>query len=63
MRVPNALFKDWITKHYSGVIAEALAEVQRTDALVNFVAGGSVEAEVPLPPLPPAVPDEPVCAR
>jgi chromosomal replication initiator protein len=25
VRVPNALFKDWITKHYSGVIAEALA--------------------------------------
>jgi len=24
VRVPNALFKDWITKHYSGVIAEAL---------------------------------------
>jgi len=23
VRVPNALFKDWITKHYSGVIAEA----------------------------------------
>ena len=28
VRVPNALFKDWITKHYSGVIAEALDEVQ-----------------------------------
>ena len=23
VRVPNALFKDWLTKHYSGVIAEA----------------------------------------
>jgi chromosomal replication initiator protein len=38
VRVPNALFKDWITKHYSGVIAEALGEVQRTEALVSFVA-------------------------
>jgi chromosomal replication initiator protein len=50
VRVPNALFKDWITKHYSGVIAEALAEVRRTDTLVNFVASGSAEAEPPPPP-------------
>ena len=54
VRVPNALFKDWITKHYSGVIAEALADVHRTDALVNFVASGSPEAEPPPPPPMPA---------
>jgi chromosomal replication initiator protein len=48
VRVPNALFKDWITKHYSGVIAEALAEVGRTEALVNFVASGTPEAEARL---------------
>ena len=23
VRVPNGLFKDWLTKHYSGVISEA----------------------------------------
>jgi chromosomal replication initiator protein len=45
VRVPNALFKDWIAKHYSGVIAEALMEVRRSDALVNFVASGTAEAE------------------
>ena len=45
VRVPNALFKDWITKHYSGVIAEALDEVRRTEALVQFVASGTPEAE------------------
>ena len=45
VRVPNALFKDWITKHYSGVIAEALDEVRRAEALVNFVASGTPEAE------------------
>lgn len=55
VRVPNALFKDWITKHYSGVIAEAFAEVQKPDALVNFVATGSIEAEAPPPQ--PAAPD------
>ncbi len=53
VRVPNALFKDWITKHYAGVIAEALGEVQRADALVHFVTTGSVEAEAP-PPADPA---------
>ena len=59
VRVPNALFKDWITKHYSGVIAEALEEVQRSDALVSFVAAGSAEAVAPprTPPAAPAVTD------
>ena len=56
VRVPNALFKDWITKHYSSVIAEALEEIERTDALVNFVASGTAAAEIPLPPAPPAEP-------
>jgi chromosomal replication initiator protein len=50
VRVPNALFKDWITKHYSGVIAEALGEVSRTDSLIYFVTSGSPEAEAPPPP-------------
>ena len=38
VRVPNNLFKDWLTKHYSGVIAESLAEVKRPNIAVNFVA-------------------------
>ena len=25
VRVPNLLFRDWLTKHYAGVIAEAMA--------------------------------------
>ena len=29
IRVPNPLFKDWLTKHYSVVLSEALAEVRR----------------------------------
>src|SRR4029450_7210081 len=56
VRVPNALFKDWITKHYSGVIAEALHEVRRADVLVHFVASGTAEAEAPASPLPQRVP-------
>jgi chromosomal replication initiator protein len=62
VRVPNALFKDWITKHYSGVIAEALDEVRRTDALVSFVASGTPEAEARPTPPPPRVLAEPVVA-
>ncbi len=38
VRVPNALFKDWLTKHYSGVIAEAMTEVKRGGLAVLFVA-------------------------
>src|SRR4029453_15737138 len=52
VRVPNALFKDWITKHYSGVIAEALHEVRRAEALIHFVASGTPEAEAPVAPVP-----------
>ena len=48
VRVPNPLFKDWLTKHYSGVLAEALDEVRRSGALLVFVAEGVV---LP-PPLP-----------
>src|SRR3712207_3358549 len=55
VRVPNPLFKDWLTKHYSVVLQEALAEVKRGDAKVQFVADGSTPE--PLPP-----PEEPQVA-
>jgi chromosomal replication initiator protein len=38
VRVPNSLFKDWLTKHYSAVILEAMTEVKRDGLVVNFVA-------------------------
>jgi chromosomal replication initiator protein len=38
VRVPNAVFKDWLTKHYSGVISEALTEVKKGNLAVNFMA-------------------------
>ena len=38
VRVPNGLFKDWLTKHYSGVITEALGEVRKGSLAVNFIA-------------------------
>jgi chromosomal replication initiator protein len=38
VRVPNALFKDWLTKHYAGVISEATAELKRPNLLINFIS-------------------------
>jgi chromosomal replication initiator protein len=38
VRVPNTLFKDWLTKHYSVVLSEALAEVRRPETSLVFVA-------------------------
>jgi chromosomal replication initiator protein len=37
IRVPNALFSDWLTKHHSTVLEEALAEVNRRGCTVAFV--------------------------
>jgi len=50
VRVPNALFKDWLTKHYSVVLSEALAEVRRGETSLVFVAE---------PGAAPPPPDEP----
>jgi chromosomal replication initiator protein len=44
VRVPNPLFKDWLTKHYSVVIAEALGEVQKPGLDVSFIAEPHAEA-------------------
>ncbi len=52
VRVPNALFRDWLTKHYAAVIEEALAEVQRPGAPVAFVTEDSAEPLVPEMPGP-----------
>jgi chromosomal replication initiator protein len=43
VRVPNGLFKDWLTKHYSGVITEALGEIRRQNLAVNFVADAQAD--------------------
>ncbi len=55
VRVPNSLFRDWLTKHYSAILEEALAEIGRKGTVVAFV---TTEAAASLPPLPaPAVSD------
>jgi chromosomal replication initiator protein len=37
IRVPNALFSNWLNKHYSVVLDEALTEVHRQGCVVSFV--------------------------
>src|SRR5229473_1613098 len=44
VRVPNTLFKDWLTKHYAGVITEATVELKRPNLLVNFVSDAQADA-------------------
>ena len=46
IRVPNPLFQDWLTKHYSGVIAEAMAEVLRPNLALHFVSDPNADAAV-----------------
>jgi chromosomal replication initiator protein len=46
VRVPNTLFRDWLTKHYSTVLEEALVEVERPGSRIEFVT-----EDAPAPPL------------
>ena len=49
VRVPNPLFKDWLTKHYAVVLEEALQEAGRPDAVLVFQ---SSDADLPVPEAP-----------
>src|SRR5687767_3391217 len=57
VRVPNGLFRDWLTKHYAAVLDEAFTEVDRAGAMVSFVTEDAPieravaqDVEVPLVP-------------
>jgi chromosomal replication initiator protein len=52
VRVPNTLFRDWLTKHYSAVLQEALGEVERRGTSVAFVT-----EDLPLP-VPVSIPED-----
>jgi chromosomal replication initiator protein len=47
VRVPNLLFTEWLPKHYSVVLAEALKDVGRSNAEVIFVPEGAAMPEAP----------------
>lgn len=49
VRVPNLLFTEWLPKHYSVVLAEALRDVGRPDTQVIFVPE---EAKTPASAIP-----------
>ena len=54
IRVPDNLFRDWLTKHYAAVLDEALGEVDRKGTSVDFVteeASGPVSAPRRIPAL------------
>jgi chromosomal replication initiator protein len=62
VRVPNQLFKDWLGKHYSLVLSEALTEVQRPDAALVFLPEGVTPAEPAAAVAPPVAERPPVAA-
>ncbi len=51
VRVPTEMFREWLTKHYSGVIAETMAEIGEREIAVQFVADATSEgADIALSP-------------
>jgi chromosomal replication initiator protein len=68
VRVPNTLFSNWLNKHYSVVLGEALLEVNRGGCRVSFITADESEstpaAEIPvarraLTPEPAELEDDP----
>jgi chromosomal replication initiator protein len=58
VRVPNLVFRDWLTKHYSALIAEALAEAHRAGLSVQFVPEGAIPDTQPEPAAARVTPQE-----
>ena len=58
VRVPNPVFRDWLTKHYAGLINEALSEIDRPMVKIEFVADTQSGALPTLEEASPAIPPE-----
>jgi len=54
VKVPNELFRDWLSKHYATVIEEAVDEIERHGAEISFVTDVSpaISKPAPQPPAP-----------
>jgi chromosomal replication initiator protein len=52
VRVPNLLFTEWLPKHYSVVLTEALRDVGRPETELIFVPEEAKSAAVPTSPAP-----------
>ncbi|MBI2835700.1 MAG: chromosomal replication initiator protein DnaA, partial [Acidobacteria bacterium] len=55
VRVPSSLFRDWLNKHYAGVISEAIGEVNRPGTSVAFTLDEGLITE---PPASPSIPPD-----
>ena len=53
VQVPNSLFSDWLSKHYAGLIAEAITELGRSGTEVTFITEGEAAP----------IPDQPTVAQ
>ena len=60
VRVPNGLFRDWLTKHYSAVLVEALGEVERRGTAVSFVTDDGIPVVAIPVDIPPESEPEPL---
>jgi chromosomal replication initiator protein len=60
VRVPNPLFRDWLTKHYSGLINEALSELERPMVTIEFVTDAAPGAPPTTTEAAPLIPIEEV---
>src|SRR6186713_1864255 len=58
VRVPSPMFTNWLTKHYSVVISEALAEVDRSETAIIYIPDDEKPGTPDIPP--PAIPPPPV---
>jgi chromosomal replication initiator protein len=59
IRVPDNLFRDWLTKHYAAVLDEALVEVDRRGTAVDFVTEETSALPLAVPPAAEEVPFPP----
>ena len=59
--VPDDLFKQWLTRHYSGVIKEATDELGRPETVISLVTPAPADGAAPYP-VPPARADGPESA-
>src|SRR5437773_5850724 len=50
VKVPNEVYTEWLTKHYAGVISEAMGELKRSDVPVQFVSDPALDT--PPEPVP-----------
>lgn len=53
VRVPHHVYRDWLTKHYAGLINEALAEVKRPGTQVLYLTEPGGDVPVPVEAAPP----------